>query len=121
MFASCSRLDLSITLGPKKPGHIKTILASPLPIFIDYKSCFRDITGSALWRMRAAVRHRDRVREISFGGWSVSFAKFFRVTNYHFPALESLELYALIGHDLDIPVTFLRGPDQSALRLRRLK
>ena len=26
MFASSSRLDLGITVGPQKPGHIKTIL-----------------------------------------------------------------------------------------------
>jgi hypothetical protein len=56
MFASSSRLDLGITVGPQKPGHIKTTLSSPLPIFIEYKCLsYGDITGSALWRMRAAL------------------------------------------------------------------
>ena len=83
IFASSSRLDLKITVGPKKPGHIETILrlSSPLPIFIEYKYLFGDITGSALWRMRAALRHRgDRVRGISFEGSNAGFKKFFRAT-----------------------------------------
>jgi hypothetical protein len=121
MFASSSRLDLIITVGPQKPGHIKTILSSPLPIFIEYQSFHEDITGSALWRMRAALRHRDRVREISFRGSDVSFGKFIRATNYHFPALESLHLGFPCDRELDIPPTFLRAPDQSDLRLRCLR
>ena len=133
MFASSSRLDLSITVGPQKPRHIKTILSSPLPISIEYECLYGDTTGSALWRMRAALRHRDRVREISFGGpgfhsnrfaterVGIFFGKFIRATSYHFPALESLALYFLYGHEPDIPATFLRGPDQSNLRLRRLR
>ena len=123
MFASSSRLDLGITVGPKKPSHIKTILSSPLPIFVEYKSIYpEDITGSALWRMRAALRHCDRVREITFEGWSgADFGNFIRATNYHFPALESLVLGVPNGNELDIPATFLRGPDQLNLRLRRLR
>jgi hypothetical protein len=75
MFASSSRLDLNIIVGPEKPGHIKTILSGHLPILIDYLRLYRpgDMTDSALWRMRAALRHRDRVREISFRGWNVIF------------------------------------------------
>jgi hypothetical protein len=96
VFASSSRLDLNITVGPEKPGYIKTILSGHLSILIDYVRMYEppgNITGSALWRMHAALRHRDRVREISFGGWSViSFGKFIRATNYHFPTLESLDL-----------------------------
>ena len=121
MFASSSRLDLIITVWPKKPSHIKTILSSPLPISIEYRFLHGDLICSALWRMRAALRHRDRVREISFSGRGVSFGKFFRATNYHFPALESLTLWFRNGHEPDIPTTFLRGPDQSDLRLRRLE
>jgi hypothetical protein len=121
MFASSSRLDLIITVGPRKPGHIKTILSSPLPISIEYTCWYGDITGSALWRMRAAIRHRDRVREISFGGQVVSFGKFIRATNCHFPALESLSLSFPYDREPDIPATFLRGPDQSNLPLRRLR
>ena len=71
--------------------------------------------------MRAALRRRDRVGEISFGGWSSFFGKFFRAANYHFPALESLELDFPIDQELDIPATFLRGPDQSGLPLRRFR
>ena len=59
-FASSSRLDLSFIVGPENPSHIKTILSSPLQIVIEYKLFYGDITGSALWRMRAALRHRDR-------------------------------------------------------------
>jgi hypothetical protein len=120
MFASSSRLDLIITVGPQKPGHIKTILSSPLPIFIDYKCLYGDITGSALWRMRAALRHRDRVREISFEGSNAAgFEKFFRATKCSFPVLESL--FLRFGYfEQNIPATFLRGPDLSDLHLRRL-
>jgi len=82
---------------------------------------YQDDPGSAVWRKGAALRHRDRVREISFRGSGVSLGNFFRATKYHFPALESLEIRTLRGHNLDIPATFLRGPDQSDLRLRRLK
>src|SRR6267154_6383359 len=60
MFASSSRLDLIIIVGPEKPGHIKTILSGPLPILIDYSHLYGppvEITGSALWRLRAALRH----------------------------------------------------------------
>jgi hypothetical protein len=128
MFASSSRLDLNIVVGPKKPGHIKTILSSHLPILIDYRHFYgyglRDITGSAIWRMRAALGHRDRVREISisFGRRSrIIFKKFIKATtNCHFPALESLVLDFSSGCELDIPATFLRGPDRSDLPLRRL-
>ena len=121
VFTSSSRLDLSITVGPQKPGHIKTILSSPLPISIEYHCLYGDITGSAIWRMHAALRHRDRVREIFFGGSGVIFGKFIRATNYHFPSLESLILYFPHGYEPDIPATFLRGPDQPDLRLRRLR
>jgi hypothetical protein len=119
IFASSSRLDLNIIVGPKKPGQIKRILSGHLPIFIDYLSP-GDITDSTLWRMRAALRHRDRLREISFGGNCAIFEKFIRVANHHFPALESLVLCFPPGHKVDIPGTFLRGPDQSDLSLRRL-
>ena len=121
MFASSSRLDLIIIVGPEKPGHIKTILSGPLPILIDYSHLYGppvEITGSALWRLRAALRHRDRVRKISFGGsrWGVnSIGKFIMATNYHFPSLESLDVCFPPGHEPDIPATFLRGPDQSDL------
>ncbi|KAF8497843.1 hypothetical protein F5888DRAFT_259484 [Russula emetica] len=124
MFASSSRLDLNIVVGPVKPSHIKTILSGHLPILIDYSSNLfgpRDDTGSALWRLRAALGHRDRVREISFGVRDVIFRKFLRATDYHFPALESLILHFPYGHELDIPATFLRGHELSDLRLRRLR
>ena len=123
MIASSSRLDLDITVGPQKPGHIKTFLSIPLPIFVCYNCYYGygDITGSALWRMRAALRHRDRVREISFQGSKASFNDFFRATVYHFPVLESLFLGFPHGYKLDIPASFLRGPDQPDLRIRRLK
>jgi hypothetical protein len=68
MFVSSCHLDLNIIVGPKKLGNIKTILSGHLPILIDY-SCLhrpRDITGSALWHMRATLRHCNRMREISF-------------------------------------------------------
>jgi len=120
MFASSSRLDLIITVGPQKPRHIKTTLSSSLPIFIEYKCLYGDITGSALWRMRAALRHRDRVREISFEGSNAGFKKFFRATKCSFPALERLFLRFGYDYEQNIPVTFLRGPDLSDLHLRRL-
>jgi hypothetical protein len=121
MFASSSRLDLGITVGPQKPGNIKTILSSSLPIFIDYRWMDGDLTGSALWRFRAALRHQGRVREISFGVTSANFNTFFEETGCHFPVLESLALYFSFRNESKIPDAFLRGPDLSVLHLRRLK
>jgi hypothetical protein len=126
MFASSSRLDLNVVVGPEKPGHIKTILSGHLPILIDYSHSYqaRGITGSAIWRMRAALKHRDRVREISFGGRDFIFGIFgifVKATSYPFPALKSLSLSFPHGYEPEIPATFLRGPDQSDLRLRRLR
>jgi hypothetical protein len=120
MFASTSRLDLSITVGPHKPHHIKTILSSPLPISIEYRYLYGDITGSASWRMRAALKHRDRVRKISFEGSNPAFKKLFRATKCSFPVLESLSLRFGYDYEQNIPDTFLRGPDLSYLHLRRL-
>ena len=129
VFAWYSRLDLNIVVGPEKPDQIKTILSRrfKLPILVDYSSRSdgppREVTGSVLWRMRAALRERDRVREISFGGgWPVDFIReLFNVTNHPFPALESLVLCFPAGQNPYIPVTFLRGSDHSDLPLRRLK
>jgi hypothetical protein len=122
VFASSSRLDLNIVVGPEKPSHIKTILSGHLPILIDYLCLdLPDNTDSALWCMRAALRHRDRVREISLRGWDVIFGKIIRATNYYFPALESLVLRFPYSNKPDIPATFLRGPDRFDLPLRRLR
>jgi hypothetical protein len=132
VFASCSRLDLNIVVGPEKPDQIKTILSRSfnLPILVDYSSRpggryrpRREITGSVLWRMRAALRDRDRVREIFFGeGWPIDFTReLFNATNHPFPALESLILCFPFGQKPYIPATFLRGSDHSDLPLRRLK
>jgi hypothetical protein len=127
MFASSSRLELGITVGSKKPGHIKAILSGPLPILIDYKCRNENLTGSALWRLRAALGHSDRVREISFEGSDAWFGQFFTATtNCSFPVLESLSLCfgrgLRHGDDPKLPDTFLRGPDLSDLHpsLRRL-
>ncbi len=112
-------------MGPEKPGHIKTVLSSPLPISLDYHGEYdwegiKDITGSALWRMRAALKHPDRVREIRFEGDWPSLDKFFKMTNCPFPMLESLHL-GIFFPKPNIPATFLRGPDLSDLHhLRRL-
>ena len=130
MFASTTRLDLGITVGPEKPGHIKTILSGSLPIFLDYRCHDRglydlneleEITGSALWRMRAVLKHHpDRVREITLEGERPSFNKFFKMTNCAFPMLESLYLGFFFPKP-NIPATFLGGPDLSHLHhLRRL-
>lgn len=71
--------------------------------------------------MRAALRHRDRVRGISLiGPYGDIFKKFMKATNYNFPALESLIFCFPLGRKRRIPVTFLRGPNQSDLPLRRL-
>jgi hypothetical protein len=128
MFASSFRLGLNIVVGPEKPRHIKTILSGHWPILIDYRPPLygekrdRDANRSAVWRMRAALRHRDRVREISIQGYGVIFRKFIKASNHHFPALESLVLCFRSDKDPpQIPATFLRGPDRPDLPLRRLK
>jgi hypothetical protein len=122
MFASSSRLDIGITVGgPQKPGHIKTILSGPFPILINYRCTDGDITGSALWRLRAALRHHDRVREISFEGTSASFDELYRASNCPFPVLESLALCFSFRNEPQIPDAFLRGQDLSSLHLQRLR
>ena len=121
VFASYSRLDLGITIGPEKPGHIKTILSGHLPISINYGSMYGDITGSILWRMRAALNRRDRVREIAFEGTSANFDRMLKMTQCAFPVLESLVLRFKILHSAKLPDTFLRGPDLSVLHLRHLR
>ncbi|KAF8484017.1 hypothetical protein DFH94DRAFT_820681 [Russula ochroleuca] len=121
VFASATRLDLGIPVGPRKPRHIKTFLSCSLPILINYRCGYRDITGSALWRMRAVLKHCDRVRRISFEGTDANFDKFFKATNCPFPLLESLSLRFKHCSHPKIPDTFLRGPDLSDLHLRRLK
>ncbi|KAF8484019.1 hypothetical protein DFH94DRAFT_334845 [Russula ochroleuca] len=120
VFASASRLDLGITVGPEKPDHIKTILSGPLPISIDYRHMYKNITDSALWRIHAALRHHDRVREISFEGTGANFDKFIKATNCPFPSLESLVLHFRYCYESKLPDTFLRGPNLSDLHLRRL-
>ena len=127
-FASATRLDLGITVGPTKPAHIKTILSGPFPIHLDYELVPEDgnITHSSIWRMRTVLRLRDRVRGIAFAGGASKASlnnlnKFFKATNCSFPVLESLVLRFSAGYERNIPETFLRGPDLSDLRLRRLE
>ena len=119
MFASSSRLDLSIAVGPYKPGDFNTVLSSPLPILFEYTRMCGDMTASVLSRMRAVLEHhQDRVREITFEGTTNDFDEFFRVTNSAFPMLESLQLQYC--SDQKVPDTFLGGPHLSHLHLRRL-
>ena len=125
MFASVSRLNLGITVGPIKPAHIKTILSGPFPFLLDYKLMpAQKITASALWRMRTVLKHHDRVRGIAFACDPEAAAgrvdKFFKAANCSFPVLESLVIHFTVGHP-EIPETFLRGPDLSSLHLRRLE
>jgi hypothetical protein len=119
VFASSSRLDLGITVGNAKPRHIKTILSGPLSIFFFYRSVYGPLAGSALWRMRAALKHHDRVREIDFRGCRPAYDQIFKETNCAFPVLESLNL--IFDYEQELPDTFLGGPDLSYLPLRRLK
>ena len=121
IFASSLRLDLGITVGPIKPKEIETILAGPLPILIEYKCMYEEMTSSAIWRLRAALKHHDRVRGIFFGGTSVWSNEFFRATNHSFPILERLTLVPLYGVELKLPETFLGGQDVSDSHLRHLK
>ena len=122
IFASSSRLDLGIAVGPTKPDDIEPILSGPLPILVEYKEMYKDITSSALWRMRAALEQRDRVRRISFEGTRASMDQLFGATNCTFPALDSVVLRSSRGQDLAVPGTFLReaAADVSDLHLRRL-
>ena len=129
MFTSSSRLDLGIIVGPKKPAHIKTLLSGPWPILLDFNftRIFDNVTGSAIWRMRAALEHHpDRVRKISFEGSGANLYKFFKAANRPFPMLEGLELYFADGYKTNLPGqklpdTFLRGPDLSDLPLQSLR
>jgi hypothetical protein len=118
MFTSSSRLDLGITVGPTRLHHIKAILSGPLPIFIDFQHVYEDISRSALWRMRAALKHR--VREISFTGSTANFDKLFVETKCAFSDLESLALSFGNCKEPHLPDVFL-GPDPSNSQLRRLR
>jgi hypothetical protein len=112
MIASYSRLDLGVSVGPKKSVHIKTILSGPFPIFVDYRGVYGDITGSALWRLRAALHHHsDRVRKIAFEGTKANLDKFFKLTNCAFLMLDDLSLRFRDPYETEISDTFLRGPD----------
>jgi hypothetical protein len=97
IFASSFRLDLDMTVGPETLDiKIKMILSGSLPILINYKN-LDGITESALWRLRAALKHHNRVRQIALDGSrgkaSAWFDEFFKETsNSHFPVLESLLL-----------------------------
>jgi F-box-like len=124
--ASSSRLDLGIIVGPIKPAHIEPILSSlpGLPILIDFKYIDEGITiRSAVWRMRTALGQHDRVRGVSFTGTrkGVHVDEFFSATDCHFPILESLVLSHTYYQELELPDTFLGGPDLSNLHLRRLE
>jgi hypothetical protein len=125
VFASSSRLGVGITLGPKKPGHIRTILSSALPIFLDYYFGHGDIpaSGSALWRMRAALEQPNRVRGISLSseGPRDWFDELFRATSCSFPILETLVICSTYVQELNIPDTFLGGPNLSNLHLQHLE
>jgi hypothetical protein len=120
IFDSTTRLDLHITVGPERPRHLRTVLSGPLPIFIDYNFANIAMTKSSVWRLRSALKKHGRVRRISFSGPSAWFDEIFSATNCTFPLLESVDLYYLYGQDLEIPGTFLGGPDLSKLRLQRL-
>ena len=129
MYASSFRLDLGFVVGPIKPDDIETIQSGPLPIFIEFKKMSGDFNSSALGRMRAVLEERDRVRGISFEGKRAWMDEFFSATNRTFPILDSVVLCSLEGvtyssrysGDLELPDTFLGGPDLSDLHLRRLK
>jgi hypothetical protein len=77
---------LYVVVRPVKPGDIKTILSCRLQIVIDYTLLYgpRDVSASALSRMRAALGDRDRVCGISFlGPHGDIFRKFIKATkNY---------------------------------------
>ena len=132
MFASPTRLDFAITVGTWKPKDIEdveTILSGPLPIRIHYKICrwaMRRLRREpeptdTLRRLRNALTHHDRVREISLevlGDW---WDQFFKETTCLFPALESLVLRFGKDSRYDIPDTFLGGPDPSIPHLRHLR
>ena len=118
MFTSSIRLDLGITVGPTRPHHIKAILSSLLPIFIDFQHVYGDVSRSALWRIRAALKHC--VREISFTGSRVNFDKLFVETKCAFSDLESLALKFGYREEPHLTDAFL-GPDPSNSQLRRLR
>ena len=98
-YASSSRLHLGITVGPRKPVRIKTIPSShqALPILLEFKYLLKGMAASAIWCIRNALKHRDRVRNIVFRGTSAGFDKFFNATNCAFPVLESVTLYFNYG------------------------
>jgi hypothetical protein len=121
MFGSTSRLDLGITVRPMTPDDIETILSGPWQLFINfYGDLDGEMTDSALWHIRAALKRPDRVRDIFFAGPSEWFDEFFRAANCPLPKLESLVLCSSYDEELKIPDTFLGGPDQSNLHLQYL-
>ena len=120
LFASPSRLDLYFVVTAHKGGSMTTLLSChfpPLPIVIIYKCSGEVMKAKEMGRMLAALKHPDRIREITLvTGSTADLGKFFEATRGPFPILESLELCDCNG--LKIPATFLKGLD---LPLQTLK
>lgn len=126
MFASASRLDLRFVLNRKKGGHMDTMSHLPsLPIDIDYSSrrfdprTKKDVDNMTM-SMAAALIRPDRIRQITLEGPIEDLRILFRATEGPLPALESLKIRhesGLYGVDVEIPDTFLEGPN---LQLRTL-
>ena len=80
VFALASRFDLTITLGPQRPDDIETTLPGSMQILVNYRCKDVPVTDSALRRLRSALEHRDRVREIYLCGPNIWFDVFFEAT-----------------------------------------
>ncbi|KAH9995468.1 hypothetical protein BJV77DRAFT_1093431 [Russula vinacea] len=108
--------------GTRKTGAYQDDPVRPSADIHRLQGMYRDISGSALWRMRAALKHHhDRVREIAFEGTNANFDKILKMTQCAFPVLESLLLHFEYNYKTKLPDTFLRGPDLPDLHLRRLE
>jgi hypothetical protein len=120
MSASAFRLNLAIIVGPEKNRTISRRSSQVHGRFsLTIGANMYYPTDSSLKRMYSALEHRDRVRGIRLHGASFWFDDFFKATNCPFPALEILYLRNR-NVEMEIPDTFLGGPDLSNLRLRSL-
>src|SRR5258708_15344702 len=77
-------MDASIALASHFPNptsrHMSLYNHYSVSISFVYVPSAFDVTGSALWRMRATLREHDRVREVSFEGKNGSFEIFIKAT-----------------------------------------
>ena len=120
VFVSSTHLDLCLFVSNMNPRNIQTIFSphlSLVPVSIEYNCCQDSHMNAKTFRcMLAPLEHCNHMSEIYFLGRGPDFDELFKVTNCPFPILQILNLelcpdlrIALLGLELELPATFLKG------------